>query len=258
MRLLTRNTRGVTLTVAGAAFSQRVGEILSKLDQARTEMQAQSGELMGDVALGTLGSIGATHAAPLVAEFHALYPKVLIHLREGFDVAVHEWLQSGLVEIAILQAGMQTRNLSTIHLFEEDLLVVGPPDAAHDTDAFTFAEIAALPMLLPSQPFALRRVVDRVAAEQGLTMRVDITLESIPLTIDLVKRGAGYTILPRSSVVHELNKGALSVLEVADARITRHIVCATSTVRALSPIAALLRDLIVARWASSTAQGQAG
>ncbi|HQQ70068.1 MAG TPA: LysR family transcriptional regulator [Alicycliphilus sp.] len=93
-RLLQRTTRHVSLTDAGAAYLARVRSILAEVDEARAMAQEYT-EGLGGVLRVCAGPVLATHIlAPLVAEFRARNPAVLldIHVRIGGDppIADHD------------------------------------------------------------------------------------------------------------------------------------------------------------------------
>ena len=77
-RLMQRTTRSVALTGAGEAYLERVRSILSEVDDAFSMAQAHTAELSGVVRI-LMPPVFAEHIlAPLVADFHALYPKVVV------------------------------------------------------------------------------------------------------------------------------------------------------------------------------------
>ncbi len=93
-RLLQRSTRRVSLTEAGAAYLTRVRAILANVDEARAVAQEYTMGMSGVLRV-CAGPVVATHVlAPLVAEFRARNPAVLldIHVRIGGDspIADHD------------------------------------------------------------------------------------------------------------------------------------------------------------------------
>lgn len=97
VRLLARTTRGSSLTEAGATFREHAARIASEMDSAREEMSPE-GDLRGRLRISAPLSFGATHLAPVFAEFARRHPRLQIHtayadrvvdlVGEGFDVAI--------------------------------------------------------------------------------------------------------------------------------------------------------------------------
>jgi len=101
-QLLTRTTRGAALTEAGATFREHAARVVAELDSARASI-APEGELRGLLRIAAPLSFGASHLAPLIAEFARRHPSLHITtaygdrfvdlIADGFDVAVRMgWL----------------------------------------------------------------------------------------------------------------------------------------------------------------------
>ena len=94
-RLMQRTTRRVSLTGAGEAYLERVRSILAEVEDAFSMAQAHTMELSGLVRV-LMPPVFAEHIlAPLVAEFHARYPKVVI------DVSVESTSEPAMSEYDI-------------------------------------------------------------------------------------------------------------------------------------------------------------
>ena len=98
-RLLQRTTRSVSLTGAGEAYLERVRSILAEVEDAFSMAQAHTVELSGVVRV-FMPPVFAEHVlAPMVADFHRLYPKVVI------DVSVESSVDAGNNEYDITIVG---------------------------------------------------------------------------------------------------------------------------------------------------------
>jgi DNA-binding transcriptional LysR family regulator len=97
VQLLTRTTRGATLTEAGAAFRHHAARITAELDLAR-ETILPEGELRGQLRISAPLTFGPTHFAPAFAEMARRHPQLSIRagytdrfvdlVAEGFDCAI--------------------------------------------------------------------------------------------------------------------------------------------------------------------------
>lgn len=101
-QLLTRTTRGATLTEAGATFREHAGRVVAEMESARDSISTE-GELRGLLRIAAPLSFGASHLAPVIAEFAGRHPKLNVTtaysdkfvdmVAEGFDVAIRlGWL----------------------------------------------------------------------------------------------------------------------------------------------------------------------
>jgi DNA-binding transcriptional LysR family regulator len=79
-RLLHRTTRRLSLTEAGAAYLDRVRQILQDVDEADALVSSQTTELAGVLRI-LAPPVLATHVlAPLVAGFRQAYPKIVLDI----------------------------------------------------------------------------------------------------------------------------------------------------------------------------------
>lgn len=99
VRLLNRSTRSVSLTEAGAAYRDRMRDILAEIDETEAAVAELNTEPRGQLRVMAPISYGSFHLARAIAEFQTRYPRVAIDLvlvdrpadlvEEGIDVAIH-------------------------------------------------------------------------------------------------------------------------------------------------------------------------
>jgi DNA-binding transcriptional LysR family regulator len=131
VRLLLRSTRTLTPTAEGQAYLQTARRILADLDDAERQL-ADQGAPRGRLRISAALSHGRLCIVPLLGEFAALYPHILI------DIA----LSDGIVDIAAGQADVAIRFgaladslLTARKLGESGRVIVAAPDylARHGT-----------------------------------------------------------------------------------------------------------------------------
>ena len=96
--LLSRTTRSMRLTEAGAEFLERAVRILEELDLAESVASQKSTQLAGTLKVTAPMSFGTMHLAPLIGKFLELHPDMKVDLNlndrivdlvhEGYDVAI--------------------------------------------------------------------------------------------------------------------------------------------------------------------------
>lgn len=97
MRLLARNTRGASLTEAGATFRDYAARVCAEMDAAQETLRP-SGELRGRLRVAVPLSFGPTHFASVIADMAIRHPRLQIQasysdhfadlVAEGYDCAV--------------------------------------------------------------------------------------------------------------------------------------------------------------------------
>lgn len=242
VELFYRNGRGVVLTEAGQMLKLHADEILDRIRLARNAVSSFQASPRGRLVLGVPPSVGTVMTVPLVKKIKNEYPNVSLQVIEGFSGHVLEWLIAGRIDVAILYNSPAHPSVLTEPLGDDELFLIGPYDAkdAIDEAVVELSALSRLPMILPSLPHGLRRLIDSVSAEHGVLPRVEMELEAMPSTLLLVEEGAGFTVLPYASV-HGLVKSKRVRIWPFRPAMTRKLILATSSQR---PMSSALRPLI--------------
>lgn len=245
--LVVRHHWGVSLTPAGEVLLERARRVLSETEGARDAVLALSDEPAGQVRLGVPTSLAAAVLPELALVLQDKYPKVRPRLVEGFSAVLHGQMISGHLDLAVLYEDRALRPLATSPLLREEIVMVMPAMCIGD-------EVhAPQTLIVPSHPNRLRLIVDAVLAEQGENPPL-LEVDSLSAIISMVRRGAGRTFLPYSSVMEEVVRGELIVRDVDQSQATRTLHLAHPLGRqptaALTVVESELKSL-VARLATS-------
>jgi len=254
MELLYRNGRGIVLTEAGTLFAQHARSIVDTARTAAAEIERMRGDPSGKIVIGLPPTAGAVLTVPLIQRFRQEFPRVKLKVQEGYSGHVLEWLSTGRIDVAVLYNAPKTSTLLTQPLIEEELLLIGGPatPAALRQGPIRGADLAGLPMILPSHPHGLRVLIENLLGDHGVQLTVEYEIDSFQACLGLVAQGLGYTVLPYAGVYHQARAGQLVALPIVEPRMTRHLVLATSTQRPMTvttrslarTVTNLVRDLV--------------
>lgn len=195
--LLLRNGRGVTTTEAGKLLLEHCRGILHQVALAREELGSVRGALAGRVSIGLPPSLSKLIAVPLTKAFRASLPQAQLTLTEGFSVPMVEGLRAGRIDIALLYNPTPAPDLEISQLHEEALILIsakGPSSTSKKTIAL--AEVAALPLIVPSRPNAFRILIDSEMMRIGCKPNITLEIDGLNAILDLVKEGLGHAVLP--------------------------------------------------------------
>ena len=99
--LFERRPKGMIATQLGAVFVRRAVRILNDLRMAQEEFAQMQGDAFGTVAIG-LSSVGHILFLPKVLRpFRHRFPKVRLHVLEGYYPTLEQSLQDGNVDIYV-------------------------------------------------------------------------------------------------------------------------------------------------------------
>lgn len=124
VRLLMRTTRSLSLTAEGQAYLQAARRILKDLDDSEQQI-ADQGSPRGRLRVSASLSHGRSHVVPLLPEFSALYPHILV------DISLTDTItdiSSGQADVAVRFGKLPDSNLTARKLGVVKRVVAASPD----------------------------------------------------------------------------------------------------------------------------------
>lgn len=202
--LLIRNGRGATPTVAGKLLLEHGRGILHQVALAREELSTARGALAGKVSIGLPPSLSKLITVPLTHAFRKELPQAQLTLTEGFSVLMFEGLRLGNLDMAVLYNPDKTPELEMSLLHEEELVLISPRASVKAATAkkgqqaqeVSLAEIAELPLILPSRPNAFRILIEGEMIGIGCRPNITLEVDGLNAILNLVKEGLGHAVLP--------------------------------------------------------------
>ncbi len=210
--LLVRNGRGAVPTEAGQVLLAHARGILHQVERAREELARLRGGLAGRVTLGLPPSAARALAVPLMQAFRQQLPDARLSITEALSASMQEQVASGRLDIAVLYNARPVPDLEIAPLASESLLLVqraaDAPAGQHP--ALPLAQLAELPLVIPTQPNAIRMHVEATMAAAGCRPCVALEIDGVAAILDLVEDGAGCAILPPHALAGAARPAAFS------------------------------------------------
>lgn len=207
--LLSRHGRGVRLTAAGARLLERAEMITHMVSETGEQVRASADEERGHLAVGLPPTIGTLIGAELIREFRARWPRVALHMREGLSSSLQEWVLDKRVDLAVVYNQPLLDAFDVRPLFSEPMILIGPPGTGPARRSYQIRDLADLPLILPGLPHSNRRLVEQAAIQHGIRLRIELEVDSVALTKQLVKAGVGYSTLTHVAIKEEIASGEL-------------------------------------------------
>ena len=201
VQLLTRSTRRVELTPAGAQYLERARSILANVDAARDEAQLVRDGRMGRVTIGFTGSATYELLPGMSRMLRAELPGLELDLRgELLTPSQVAGLVDGTLDIGFLRPPVQVPEVEVHPLRREPLVVVLPETHAQAGQArVALADLADEPFI--TYPSQHRSVVHDAVLDAcqtaGFTPRSTEVAETSTL-VSFVAAGLGVALVPES------------------------------------------------------------
>jgi DNA-binding transcriptional LysR family regulator len=217
VKLFSRTARGMQLTEEGEHLRASVAGPLRELELALANVRSLSTRIEGNLVIGMPPGVAAILATPLALHMDAGFPGLSMRIIEGPTGSLVDWLNRGMVDLAFLEESSRDDRLADRPLLEQRLCLIGAADAGLSPDqAMPFAEVARLPLVIPSHHLGMRGAIEDAATRTRATLNIRFHADSPRLITDLVARGMGYGVLPESYFREELAAGRLTFCAITE------------------------------------------
>jgi LysR family hydrogen peroxide-inducible transcriptional activator len=189
------------LTEEGFQVVERARRIQRELEEITAEMSSRDTDVAGTTRVGVIGTTGRWVMPSLLPRLSNDYPRLRMVVSEGPSSGLVGRLLEGHLDAAIVHLPVDDPEVSIEPLFAEDLMLLvhsGHPLA--NRAEMPLAELAEHPVLLAPTGVALRRIVDRAAAQVGVTLTPLAEIDGVRLLASMAFEGYGPAIVPATAV----------------------------------------------------------
>ena len=224
-RLLSRESRGVSLTIEGQKFHARVDALLRDFEALSVSgnLRPQARETI--VTLGMPSSVSRLALAQLVSRIKREMNSVLLKFAEGAQYDLLEGLDSGRIDLAIMNSPEPMANYSAETLWTEPLYLVTPHQVKRTRQRVALSDILSDPFVMFPRPSGHRNYLDRAARDAGGRFDVRYEISSTATQKNFARFSLANCLLPASAVRAEMD--GLSAVSVDGLALRRVLVART-------------------------------
>jgi len=227
-RVFLRYPNRVELTSIGRLLLKELKEIAVRSGKSQEKIMRKLGKLMGTVAVGASSTVGNHFLPPVLADFKNLYDEAGLKVLVGNTNEVLGYLQDGIIDFAIVEGPVKSRQWDIEEAFVDELVIIAPTDfPCMGKGAITKKQLSAQPFISREPGSGTRAVVDSLKfGKRALISPSNIVLElgSNIAIKRVVESGLGVSIVSFMTVEREIRHRTLSVIRIAGFPIHRQIV----------------------------------
>ena len=218
MPLFERSTRGTTPTPAGASVVRFARSVLAGYDRTRDEIAAEASGASGRTSVGAMVVATPVLLARAVERLKERSSRTTVLIDEGDLTRLLPKLRLGELDLFVgrLEPGYAAPDLETEVLYEDPMAVVvrpGHPLAAKRKPRW--ADIAALPCVMPPPWASLRVKLDQMFYAEGLHPPADIVESASFLSqIAFLHQRGAVAFMARSVARHFAAQDMVAVLRL--------------------------------------------
>lgn len=234
--LFVRTGRGMALTALGERVFARTQVLLHEADGIFAEARTAPSGLVAEVSVGVIPSLASKLMRSVFFRLRQQHPRVMLRIFEAFSGELDDGLERGTVDMAVLLRGGAALQGNEASFGAWQTHLIGPAgDPITAAGHVRFADLAHLPLILPSAPSGARLQIDELARARNITLNIVAEANSGPVTLELVRAGGGYSVSPATAPLTLMSahvaSGRLQAALVTDPTIQRTLVLRHSPVR---------------------------
>lgn len=200
-RLLIRTTRTLSLSPEGQSFLPVARRLVADWDTALNDLHNLFAKRIGKLAIAVMPSFAANQLPPVLRDFRREYPNINVLVNDVITEVVEEWVRSGRVEIGITFRPEHLTDLNFNPLFNDAFVVALPSDhTLAGRDRLQWADMAGQTLLLLQRPSAVRGLIDRTLADNGIETVLGLEAHQLSTVGKMVSCGIGISVVPSLSV----------------------------------------------------------
>ncbi len=211
--LFERIGKRVYLTERGEAFIPYANNILKATDKARS-FCTQEEIPGGTLRIGGVESVCTALLPNLLLKFHEMYPGIKITIKSGTTDELMELAKSNEIDCIFtldhkiysgewICAAQKTEQIVFVTLKEKG-------SAASSESVIKIQELATKPFILTEIGAAYHYELERLLSKREIHISPILEIGNTETIIHLLKKGMGYSFLPRFTVQAEIQKGVLT------------------------------------------------
>ena len=216
LTLFERSTRGTEPTASGQLLIQFARSVLAEYERTRDEITAVASGAAGRTRIGSMVVAMPVLLARAVELLKQRSAQASVLVEEGDLTHLLPKLRLGELDVFVgrLEPGYASPDLVTEALYEEPMVVVVGPQHPPKTKT-TWADLAAMPCVLPPPWASLRVKIEQQFFKHGLEPPKDIveTSSFLALTTFLRQRGAA-GFMARTVARHFQSEGVVKIVNL--------------------------------------------
>ncbi len=190
-----RKTRSVSLTDAGTLLQARAQQVLAILEDTKAEItdDGQSGR----VRIGAIPTIAPYFLPEVLRQFSVEFPKATLTVQENTTDALLRGCTQGEIDLAILALPVPAKYLEIEELFEEELLLVIPPDhPLVDKAKIRLSHVEPYPFVLLDEAHCLSEHIVSFCRQRSFQPVAVERTSQLAMVQELVSLSHGVSMIP--------------------------------------------------------------
>lgn len=242
VKLLNRTARGAELTPAGKAVLHRAREILSQVDQLKSELSEYASGRKGHVRIQASASAISQFLPVDLMTFSTQAPNVVLALEERFSGEIAQALREGATDVGVIMEGTPMDGLEWFDYKSDQLVAVVPKKHPLRSRSVVFSALLDNDFVTLESATAITRLLTDQAAVARKALRARIQVHSFAALCKMIEAGLGIGVLPEGAARPFVAAMQLRLIRLGDPWARRRMYVCVRDYKSLPAIARKLVD----------------
>jgi DNA-binding transcriptional LysR family regulator len=249
VKLVNRESKNISLTPAGRVFYQYAKRILGLYKEMENEVYNIATKVKGTLYIGATPTVAVYLLPQVLYEFLRRYPEVHVELSVDSTDKVIERLETGSIDLGVVEGKLKSRFLTTEEIAEDEIVVIASDDnPLARKEKVVPKELLSQPFIMPAKGSGLREFVEDFFRQLKLNpekLRVCMTIDTPELIVQMVQAGRGIAFVSKWAAFRALREGSVRILPLNRKGLMRKFYLLTAEQEPSSPGVKRFREFLM-------------
>ncbi len=216
--LFDRIGRKIYLTDTGKKLRNYSHDILSGFNRSVSDIRDENNLI--SCKIGANATIGETYISLIAKEIKQQLPDIILHIEIANNSDIEDKLINNAIDFALIDMPTASHNITLVKMYCEEMIAVCSPEFT-EKSRLNIDQLSEMPCLLRERGSGCRLCVESEFGRFGIQPNIFSESISNQALIALAEAGFGITILPKTVVRENMNKGKLKYLIIENVEFIR-------------------------------------
>ncbi|TGP55017.1 LysR family transcriptional regulator [bacterium M00.F.Ca.ET.159.01.1.1] len=210
--LFIRTAQRASLTPEGQVLFEEIANAMSQVQTSLDRLTEIAARRKGKVQIACAPTLAASRLGDILATFKLRYPRSIVEVIETPPQGALALLQQQEVEFYI---GPELPNLNDFQfesILDDPLMACIPTESYGGEKKLNLSDLKRFPLILLNRKTAVRGLLDRLTAAEGIELKPQYEVESAQTAVALVSSGLGVCVVPGIAISR--NDGRMRVVPI--------------------------------------------
>lgn len=225
-KLFKRIEGRLTVTETGKILYPFAKSIIEDFSRSKEVISNAVGKHNSILRIGASPTIGEYLLPKVLGQFKKNRPEIKVVLKVNNTPGILEDLSNGVIDIAMVEGGVNESNFDVVKFADDELVLVYPVDHPwKDRSEISIDELKSECMIWREEISGTRLIIENVLKEYKVLQKIENYMElgSTQAIKNAVEAGFGVSIIPKIAVKRELKQGTLREMKVKGMHLERSL-----------------------------------